>query len=119
MSAIFPRDREDVGALRWLLRGAALWLLDLVCRLTAPVLQRPALQGRVAGVGVVGVLPQGAGPGAEDEAPPWEEGPAQQGEPTAGTAETRLGSVPVLALVGHLTLVYTCSTHTGRRLHIN
>lgn len=71
------------------------------------VMGRPALQRRVAGVRVVGVVAQGAGPGAEDEAPAWEEGPAEQRQPTAGAAETRLHRVPVLTLVRHLALINT------------
>lgn len=72
----------------------------------APLLWlRLALQRRVARVRVVGVVPERARPRAEDEAGAREEGSAQQGEPAAVAAETRLHRVPVLTLVGHLALV--------------
>ena len=83
-------------------------MFDFIRPLAALVLRGPALDGRVAGVRVVGVLAQGAGPGAEDEPPTGEEGAPQQRQTAAGAAETRLCCVPVLALVCHLALVYTC-----------
>ena len=81
-------------------------MLDFIRPLAALVLRGPALDGRVAGVRVVGVLPQGAGPGAEDEPPAGQEGPPQQRQAAAGAAEAGLHGVPVLALVRHLALVY-------------
>lgn len=107
MNAVFCRSYRSSDALWWLQRRTALWLLLFPCCLTASVLRRFALQRRVTGVGVVGVLTQRAGPGAEDEPRSREEGTSQQGESTAGAAETRLHGVPVLTLICHLALVNT------------
>lgn len=92
---------------QWLQWRTTLWVLPLVAGAVAPLLGRLALQRRVAGVRVVGVVPERAGPRAEDETPARQEGSAQQGEPAAVAAETRLHCVPVLTLVGHLALVNT------------
>lgn len=77
------------------------------------MLRRFALQRRVTGVGVIGVLAQRAGPGAEDEPRSREEGAPQQRQLAAGAAETRLHGVPVLTLVCHLTLIYTYVISAG------
>ena len=101
-------------ALWWLQWGTTLLPLVFLCRPGAPaVLGGSALQGRVAGVGVVGVLAQRAGPGAEDEPRSGEEGASQERQPAAGAAETRLHGVPVLTLVRHLTLVDTWEEMTS------
>lgn len=93
---------SDAGSLLWPRCGSALLVLNGL------VWHWFALQCRIAGVGVVWVFPERAGAGAEDESAARQEGSAQQREPTAGAAETRLRRMPVLALVRHLTLVYTC-----------
>lgn len=70
-------------------------------------MRRFAVQRRVAGVRVLGVLAKRAGPGAVDEPVAWKEGASEQRQAAAGAAETRLGCVPVLTLVRHLALVNT------------
>lgn len=105
---------SDAGSPRWPRCGTALLVLN------ALVWHWFDLQGGVAGVRVVGVLPERAGAGAEDESAARQEGSAQQRQPTAGAAETRLRRVPVLALVRHLTLVYTCrQRETGNQTRSN
>lgn len=78
MNAVFCRTYRGSDALWWLQRGTAEWLLVFLCCPAASMLRRSALQRRVAGVRVVGVFAQRAGPGAEDEPASREEGAAQQ-----------------------------------------
>ena len=47
-------------------------------------------------------LPPGAGQGTVDEAPPRQEGPAQQGGGAGAAREAGRVGVPVLPVVGHL-----------------
>lgn len=104
VNAVFRSNDAGFNALWRLQWGTALLF---VRGPTAAALRRSALHRRVAGVRVVGVFPQGTGPGAKDEPSAGEERAPQQRQPAAGAAETRFHSVPVLTLVGHLTLVDT------------
>lgn len=70
------------------------------------------MQGRVTGIRAVGVFTEAAGPGTEDLALLGQERLPQEGLLATGAAETGIGGVPVLALVGHLTLVNTCKEET-------
>lgn len=104
VDAVFCSDDAGVDAPWRLQRRTALLFFRGP---TAAALRGSALHRRVAGVRVVGVFPQRTGPGAKDKPSAGEEGAPQQRQPTAGAAETRFHSVPVLTLVGHLTLVDT------------
>ena len=98
--------------LQWLLLLLLLLVFRVLLELRAVVVvgflaSRVALEGRVAGVRVVGVLPERAGARAEDEPPLGQEGATQEGQVAARAAEAGLRGVPVLPLIRHLALVYT------------
>lgn len=71
----------------------------------ARLLGSGVLEGGVRWIRAIGVLPSTTGPWAEYLALLWEEWPSQKRLLTMSTAETGLCSMPVLAVVGHLTLV--------------